>query len=727
MDTVKDKIVQTSKTILFEEFNADKPDLATLLTNEDPEKDSFQRELEDTLEVYSFKQFLERFAPEVYEVCQRNSEGKPEFIYTTDKEKIKGQYAVKQPITDHAYYKMLSSLYYEKGSSGESNLQFDDEKILKMLTPKQEVEEARDIRKSLQYNLEKYQELEEKGENSSEYAQQFMADREKIVKKYKDSKMGLLPLVIDDAKAKLKLLNEIAPPKDSDEKDTSYVSGMLTFSPEGNLIVEPKNENTEIENITDNSQDEQKLDVNGTITALLEQDYDAAEQNKNDFVKSLVVSVYAPMGDNNALKNISGEELVLKREEYKQKINQYESIYVQAKQSFINEMTEILEKLLDVKIFFDHATANGGDEGRLEAGLIVANCKTNKLLADGLRTRFEKFIQDRGTNQIKKKIWFAILPAVQDKGISTGKKKVDIFKSVMAQENNDSINENEDYISFNTAKAMLELLNNSRIMTIFNFKANKNNGFGGIDTKYIIDKKEQTKGLNYAHAVLAYPNFTLTRERSISLGNEKIKVPGVYIDASYPAAGLLVASQQINYLEKHGFKGRVNKNNVCVRVNLEDDEIRKNFTTKFNRELALRWSKDIVDEINQDNFGFVFNSDQIYIDNEPVKNTYVYLARTLKKNKDGVYKPIYQILITDFVLQYLKTIGSKITPSNLDKFLNGEVKAWSREGSKYVNSILKTNEKIQKEEEDTEESNSKVNLKIKFVNDETLVEVNVGD
>ena len=33
-----------------------------------------------------------------------------------------------------------------------------------MLTPKQDVEEARDIRKSLQYNLEKYMELEAKGE-----------------------------------------------------------------------------------------------------------------------------------------------------------------------------------------------------------------------------------------------------------------------------------------------------------------------------------------------------------------------------------------------------------------------------------------------------------------------------------------------------------------------------------------------------------------------------------
>lgn len=729
METVKQIIGQTSKTILFEEFNSEKLDLATLLANNDPLKDAFQTEVENNLEVHSFKEFLEKFAPDVYEVCRMSTDGKAEFIYTTDKEKVKGQYAVKQPITEHTYYKMLSSLYYEKGSSGNSNLQFDDKKILEMLTPKQDVEEARDIRKSLKYNLEKYMELETKGENSSEYAQQIIDDREKIANKYKDSKIGLLPLAIDDAKTKLQLLDKIAPPENIDTPSITYVSGMLSFSPEGDLVVEERTPETNVEVISDD-ETEPKSNVNNTITALLEQDYETVEENKNDFVKSLIVSVYSPMGDSNALVNLSSEELALKRNEYEQKVTQYESMYAQAKQSFIDEMTAVLEKLLDVKIFFDHATANGGDEGKLENSLIVTNCKANKLLADSVRTRFEKFVQDRGINQIKYKIWFAILPAIMDKGMSTGKVKLDPLAAVNLKKNNKDTADTGDYIGFNTAKAMMKLLNDNRIMTVFNFKANKNNGFGGIDAKYIVDKKEQVNDMNYDHAVLVYPNFTLTRERTIELGDEKIKVPGVYIDAAYPAAGLLVASQQTDFLDKHGFKGRVNRNNVCVHVNLEDDEVRKNLTTKFNRELALQWSRDITDEINKDNFGFVFNSDKIYIDNEPLKNTYVYLARTLKKNKDGVYIPIYQILMKDFVLQYLNTkgIGSKIKIDTLNDFLNKEVKAWRRESGKYINCILKNNEEITKDNEDgEEESSGVVNLKIKFMNDETTVEVNVGN
>lgn len=728
METVKQIMGQTSKTILFEEFNSDKMDLATLLINNDPSNEMFQEEIKNKLEVHSFKEFLEKFAPDVYEVCRISTEGKAEIVYTIDKNKIKGQNAVKQPITEHAYYKMLSSLYYEKGSSGESNLQFDDKKILEMLTPKQDVEEARDIRKSLQYNLEKYMELEAKGENSSEYAQQVIDDREKIINKYKDSKIGLLPLAIDDAKTKLHLLEKIAPQEDVDTPSITYVSGMLGFSPEGDLIVEESSAEPQVEVIPD-EESEQNHNVGGTITNLLEQDYDAVEENKNDFVKSLVVSVYAPMGDSNALVNLSNEELAIKRDEYEQKVTQYESIYVQARQSFIDEMTAVLEKLLDVKIFFDHATANGGDEGKLEDVLIVTNCKANKLLADNVRTRFEKFIKNRGETQIEHKIWFAILPAIMDKGMASGKVKINPLSAVNLKKNNKNISDdNGDYISFNTAKAMLKVLNESRIMTVFNFKANKNNGFGGINDKYIIDKKEQTRDLDYEHAVLAYPNFTLTRERSIELGNKKITVPGVYIDASYPATALLIASQQIGYLDKHGFKGRVSRNNVCVHVNLEDDEVRKNLITKFNRELALQWDKDIIDEINKDCFGFVFNSDKIYIDNEPLKNTYVYLARTLKKNKDGVYIPIYQILMEDFILKYLNTkcIGLKIKIDTLNNFLNKEVKEWRREGDKYINCILKGDEEIKKDEDSEENSSSVINLKIKFVNDEATVKVDVN-
>ena len=716
---------QTSKTILFEEFNRDDnvPDLFTILQNNDPTTEMFQLELKK-LEVHTFKEFLEKFAPKVYEICQQDENGNIQFMYTTDINVARKTNYRETSITDNVYYKMLSDFYYTKGSSGSSNLEFDDKKILEMLTPKREVEEARNIRKSLKYNLEKYYELKEKGENPSEYAQRFIEDRKRITEQYKNSQMGLLPVAIEDINIKIKLLDEYKSESDNDDVVNRPISGYLAFDNSGELIVQ------EVKEIAQENDDDTKMlmprqNLPATITDVLEKDYEKNEFQPNEFVKALITNVYSPMDNSAALTTTASKEELLSNKE------KYEKIYVRAKKSFIDEMTQVLEKLLGVKIFFDHATADGGDTGYLKSGLIVSNCPTSRLVSD-VKEKFSRFIEDRGINQVEEKIWFAILPAVVDgAGISDNSSSdIDPFADINidAQEKKQSL----DYLDFNTAKMMLKLLDENRIMTIFNFKAGKDNGFGSITASYIRNKREVLSEVNYGHAVYSYPNFTVTRERKVSVAEEvqdeklMLTVPDVYIDAAYPAAGLLVGSQQTDYLEKHGFK--VDKENVCVRVDLENEEIKKNLITKFNRELVMRWNKDIIEEIGKDNFGFVFNSDKIYINNEPIKNTYVYLARTLKKNTEGQYTPIYQILMKDFVLQYLrgKWGGSKVKLANLKQFAKDEVVSWKRASTneKIVNRILQNGEEVIIENDDEENSNI-ANLKIKFNKNEIAVEINI--
>ena len=728
--TTKEILKQTSKAILFEEFNKDDrvPDLFTILQNNDPTTEMFQVELKK-LEVHTFKEFLEKFAPKVYEICQQDEQGNIQFVYTSDFDVARKTSYRETSITDNVYYKMLSELYYKKGNSGSSNLEFNDKKILEMLSPKQEVEEARNIRKSLKYNLEKYYELTNRGENASGYASRFRSDRKKIRDKYKDSKIGLLPLAIEDVNIKLKLLDKRSDNNNNgaDDVASKQISGYLDFNSNGDLVIQ------EVKEIVQPDDGSVKMlnsrnDVPAQITQVLEKDYEKNDSRPNEFIKSLVVNVYSPMDNEKALTTVSKSDLLLKKEKY-------EEIYVQAKKSFIHEMSSILEKLLGVKIFFDHATADGGDEGYLKSGLIVSNCLTNKLLSDA-REPFKRFIEDRGVNQIEEKIWFAILPAIVDDAvISVDDEEKDILDDLdddIQQETKKTLN----YLDMNTAKDMLKLLDENRIMTVFNFKAGKDNGFGSITAQYIARKKEELSEVNYGHAVYAYPNFTITRERTINITDSEqfddklqLTVPDVYVDAAYPAAGLLVGSQQTDYLEKHGFKGRVKKENVCVRVDLENEEVKKNIITKFNRELVMRWSKDIIEEIGKDNFGFVFNSDKIYIGNDPVKNTYVYLARSLKKDADGQYTPIYQILMKDFVLQYLrgKWGGSKIKRENLKQFTEqDEVVSWKRDANdeKTINRILQKEENIIMDP-DTEEGRNIANLKIKFNRNEIALEVNI--
>lgn len=711
------KVNQTCKSVIFEEFNKEVPSFYDLLSiADDPTTEAFDDDLKNRLVVHNYDEFLKKFMPKVYEICTADADGKPKYVYTTDYEFAKKQGGVPIDIKDHSYYKMLVQMYTEKASSGESNLHFDDSKILDMLTPKQEVEDAKDLRKKFKLSVEKYLDLKNKGENPSEYAQKIVECRQKISEKYKDSPIGLLPLAIEDVKTKLEYLEQTAPTNNSEVDSLPNYAAQLTFADDGKLVLEHK----EIEEITSD-----KAATDDRVPALIQQtienDYRETTGNDEGFVKSLVLRTYAPLDvkREDSLKTIEEQ-----KQEYHAMITEYESVYSQAKKSFIKEITSLIEKLLGVKVFFDHA----GVKGEFKEGVLITNCRADKLISSSVKDKFEKFMMDKGLNQPKKKIWFAVLPAVADKA-EVKLQADDPFGGPLNSSASDKLNDADlgkgECISFNAAKAVLSILNKSKIMTVFNFKASPKSGFAALSSKYIAEKKDKLTEANVTgdHMVFAYPNFTLTRERRKPISkysNEEIDIPGVYIEASYVAAGLLVGSQQIAYLENHGFKGKLNKNNVCVHVDLEKPEIKKQITTNFNQEVSLRWSQDIRDEINRDDFGFVFSSDEIYVNDEPIKNTYVYLARTLKANSQGRYKQIYHVLTEDFVRQYLSAINTRITSEEVAHFIDREVKIWSDEYKKkdskdFINLTLNTGDEITYDKESKK-------IKIKFGNDESFLD-----
>ena len=95
-------------------------------------------------------------------------------------------------------------------------------------------------------------------------------------------------------------------------------------------------------------------------------------------------------------------------------------------------------------------------------------------------------------------------------------------------------------VSLNELRQFLTIMDNARIMTVFNFKSSDANGFL-MTADYVEEKRDELQNINNRHAVYAYPNFTLTRPRNIELfgGMERLAIPGVYIDAAYVVGGLL--------------------------------------------------------------------------------------------------------------------------------------------------------------------------------------------
>lgn len=721
---------QTHKTIIFEEFDgASSNNLYTLL-NDNPSGDALSYGLEK-LTVKNFNEFMAKFSPKVYEIYGKNSQtGQIEFYYTTDPQKFPGLPYSTINIGEHAYYKMLEKLYSGKGVSGESNLKFDDSEILEMLTPKKELSEVRDIRQQMEYNLNLLNEAKARGDKSEmrERREKILECRKKIAGYSKSSLNKLLPILIDDTNKKLELLSAggNSGNENGDVKSLPKPTfGMLYLNADGKLDIDEKfsekkllaekaSENeknsalVEVKNLpatTDNSHENNVPDiqtVRNKIALTVMKDYDEVAKTQNPQIKSLIVSAFAPLAK---IENSETNFEELDKEKLLDRKQNFETAYVNARKSFANEMSKIVESLLGVKSFFDHATSDGGEYSEIPGGVIISNCKASRLL--NIKDKFSACMKLLGKDQTESRIWFAVVPNVLESPpvkeiIDDDDEDDGMGGSLGDSENNSSAKIDDDYVSINSLKSFLQEMEKAKITTVFSIRSKKGNTFSDLTSAEVENKMKTLSSDKYGgHAVYAYPNFTLIRERIFKPfddeNSEKITLPGIFIDAAYPAAGLLVASQQHKVLDNRKLK--YDKDSPCVGVDLENLIVKKALITKFNRESVLRRSEDLIKTINQNMFGFAFSGDEVRDESGTWKNSYVHCSRTLAKNeRTGIYKPIYQTLTEDFIAQDLTLLPTK-KKSDVQKRIKKINTEWKDKNQQnkfqdIVNFLLRADEEI---------------------------------
>lgn len=350
-----------------------------------------------------------------------------------------------------------------------------------------------------------------------------------------------------------------------------------------------------------------------------------------------------------------------------------ENLFKQAKESFIKALSENVQKLLSVQIFFEHATGSSNKDAKLPqgVGVIVANCTAEKLV--GIKQNFERAMKNLSKVNDKNKIWFAVMPNV-------------------INEDFDDDSSGTNGTDFSAAKTILKIMDDCKILTVFNFAPTEKTTFAAVNADTINELQEELEAVDYEYAVYSLPNFTIMRSGSVPMNDEpdapKIPVPAIYINASYVAAGLLVAAQQPEFWIKQGFKDGKNftKRNPCVRVDFEAEEVTNALLTHFNRERSIDWSEDVINALSKNHFGFAFTGDRRFDrENNLIKNTYILNARTLKKI-DGKYQQIFRPLTKNFIETFLST--SLLTSDSLKKFLRETVADdWKREGGRTPDSI----------------------------------------
>ncbi len=737
---MSDYMSQTNRTILFEEFNSEITERRLDLILEEDGDDHLHSKVKDQLLVRSFDEFMEKFAPKYYECTALQTDpdtgqSYPLFTYTLKKPNS-GNYEEKD-IRLQPFYKAIMSIYENKGGSGENDFKFSfKENLDKLYDPEQAMEDARSIRRSLQYHYNECLKLEAQNASDEEYnlhAQKFKDGLRTIRDEYiSQSQFNLIPLLIQDTKERLDILNVNSDSGCEDSRLETIPIKAITFNKSGAPVYQIERSVVDNEEIiqrleskgnvllledksgVDTVQDSSSAAIdNKGVSAMLSNLFDkTAENGKNHlvvpgdqestaFMKEMLVSVFT---------GVSSKEMIPK-EELKNNLEIYELMYRASQENFAKGVVRLVEKLVNIRSFFDNA---GG-----KAELIVSNCGIETLMSANKQQRFTDFIKAEGENYTSERIWFAIIPGVWNKDVCredtvSGKIDISTFYIPDDDEDEDDIVSNTSMVDktlMNTAKRALRHLSDSSIITFFNFKGCDSTSSSKLSVDTVASYKSSLSSLDpdcKKYSVFCYPNFTVLPKRStkVTIGNDTINLPPVYIDASYIACGLYVASQNMAILKERGF--RINSSlEQPVRFNFEGkfatsygtNEIallNHVFHTNMNREKIMPWSPKLMEAITSEGgFGFCFCGNEMHYTykgkNNSQTNAYVLRARTLQKDKvldensaptgEERYRPIFKTMIEI----YIKMISKNMSKDQL----KAECRLWCEGDNKQnINNIV---------------------------------------
>ena len=657
-----------------------------LKDGEDADDGSFDyRRVKDNLralEVHSFNEFLERFSPTIYQGFQVDDNG-GYFVYSTNQDEIPGALPMKFDQT--AFFKAALDMYEKKGVAGKSNYEFDYSCFSKLISPETALKEVKNKRRELEYSMQKLLEAKDSGNTAltAKCKKKVQNVAKEIQTSYKDNPTALLCLSVADLQAKLGIssdsssANNGTPALETTKRDTYR----LTYNSEGDIVKEKviiTNPNGADGNPSMLLEDraskqvqlllESKIKTNGEVN-----DGEAYTQN-------LVIDAYS---GNTGI--VASEDIPKIRKKYEIQ----KACYKAAQDSLLKAVNKIIEKVLDVKAMFDNASG--------DLDVVISNCTADELVTDRkAREYFVNFMENMNNN-VSTKFWFAVLPQMDDDelvdrehaGVTYTPNIPDADDSVIDADyteetpiqeesaaNDDVFNWGEDdteepttkqnLISLDDAKQLLLILNKAKCTTFFGFKGCEKTGFSKMTKSRLQSYKKKLDGINSRYSVFAYPNFTLMS--GLQAGNievaqgETIQNPGLYLDAPYIAVGLTVRSLNSNELRKLGFKVHKDLPSPAVRFDFENDKNRYMVKTNMNCEEALKYDKSLLDELDENPFGFFFDCVGYY-EGCRVTNTFVKYARNMANSGR-----IFRTFVKDYIWMEISEGKEKVQKGKIDDF-----------------------------------------------------------
>lgn len=641
-------ITQTNRTILFSEMNPEKLNLLTLIgdvrgkTSLDDDK---IKEINETLLVESFEDFLEKFAPVVYSWCDANT-GSIQYSLIKP-ENIPDNCITEIPLNEmNDLLNMLITLQDARGSLGVANVDFKFSNVLEMISPKKIMEDIRQVRREIQYTYGNYMELDEEDPKRLDLGDKLNYQFEQASHNY-NNVLAMLPLAIEDIKTRLLLGNG-----ETAQRGQEFKAGLLSMGDDGELkILEMKQEEgTQLAIVDDH--------INTSLIQTFRDDYDALNEDKSDYVRELVVRTFCPLS--------STMESSVDREVEVQNYNTYLEFYKKSKDDFIKAVKPLIEKILGVKAFFDQYQVK---EKGMQPRLLITNTPLEMMIKSSNLPRLLTYLNTTNDkNEFENTLWFGIVPDVELNQSGDGKLQRMRFAG------NQKVKKPGTNTMENLA-ILMNAINPYKITTFFSFATGEESTFNYVATEGIGIFKDKCTPLmkrDYSEFVVpCIPNVTIIpKDKSglildkrmvidddgnVTLSQEKedimkMWIEGVYVGAAYGAAGIAAAWQCPEYL-KQRFPNTTMEY-PGVRYDIEAGDNALLVTTSMTKEIS-GFTNAIKNSINNTGFGFVFTSDNAQHKGREIKNVMVYKARNLLSNGTE-FEPIYKTLLVTYIERMLR-------------------------------------------------------------------------
>ncbi|EXG85602.1 MAG: transcriptional regulator [Lacrimispora sphenoides] len=703
-------ITQTNRTILFSEMNPEKLNLLTLIgdvrgkTSLDDDK---IKEINETLLVESFEDFLEKFAPVVYSWCDANT-GNIQYNLIKP-ENIPDNCITEIPLNEmNDLLNMLITLQDARGSLGVANVDFKFSNVLEMISPKKIMEDIRQVRREIQYTYGNYMGLDEEDPKRLDLGDKLNYQFEQASHNY-NNVLAMLPLAIEDIKTRLLLGSG-----ETAQRGQEFKAGLLSMGDDGELkILEMKQEEgTQLAIVDDH--------INTSLIQTFRDDYDALNENRSDYVRELVVRTFCPLS--------STVESSVDREVEVHNYNTYLEFYKKSKDDFVKAVKPLIEKILGVKAFFDQYQVK---EKGMQPRLLITNTPLEMMIKSSNLPRLITYLNTTNDkNEFENTLWFGIVPDVELNQSGDGKLQRMRFAG------NQKVKKPGTNTMENLA-ILMNAINPYKITTFFSFSTGEESTFNYVATEGIGIFKDKCTPLmkrDYSEFVVpCIPNVTIipkdksglildkrmviNENGNVTLSEEKedimkMWIEGVYVGAAYGAAGIAAAWQCPEYL-KQRFPNTTMEY-PGVRYDIEAGDNALLVTTSMTKEIS-GFTNAIKNSINNTGFGFVFTSDNAQHKGREIKNVMVYKARNLLSNGTE-YEPIYKTLLVTYIERMLRFYSGDFKQDKILQFFSNNPSSqkskWDA-NRQYVNSLLQDGDEL---DFSIDEKNGICNIQLTFSN-----------